>query len=94
MLLRTNKIEVKYLDVVLAVKDLSINVEEGKVVSLLGANGSGKSTTLKAISGVLTVDDGKLTEGTIEFNGRRIDRYDPETIARLGICHVIQGHPV
>lgn len=94
MLLQVTKIEVKYLGVVLALKDLTIRVDSGKVVALLGSNGSGKSTTLKAISGVLATEDGKLTEGTIEFDGMRIDRYNPETIARLGICHVMQGHPV
>jgi branched-chain amino acid transport system ATP-binding protein len=94
MLLKVNKIEVKYLGVVLAVKDLTMQVEVGRVVVLLGSNGSGKSTTLKAISGVLATEDGKLTQGTIEFDGHRIDRNDPETIARLGICHVMQGHPV
>lgn len=94
VLLQVNKIEVKYLGVVLALKDLTIRVDSGKVVAILGGNGSGKSTTLKAISGVLATEDGKLTEGTIELNGQRIDRYNPEAIARLGICHVMQGHPV
>jgi len=94
MLLQANKIEVKYLGVVLALKDLTIRIDSGKVIALLGNNGSGKSTTLKAISGVLATEDGKLTEGTIELDGQRIDRYNPETIARLGICHVMQGHPV
>jgi branched-chain amino acid transport system ATP-binding protein len=89
-----DNIEVIYLDVVLALTEVSMQVEEGNIVVLLGNNGSGKSTTLKAISGVLATEDGKLNRGKIELDGRRIDKLNPEQIARLGICHVLQGHPV
>jgi branched-chain amino acid transport system ATP-binding protein len=94
MLLEVNSIEVKYLGVVLALKDLSLRLESGRVGALLGGNGAGKSTTLKSISGVLATEDGKITDGSISFEGRRIDRNNPERNARLGICHVLQGHPV
>lgn len=93
-MLKLNKIKAVYSDVVLALTEVSMLVEDGSIVALLGSNGSGKSTTLKSISGVLQTEDGKLTEGTIEFDGRRIDKLNPEKIARLGICHVLQGRSV
>jgi len=90
-MLKLNKIKAVYSDVVLALTEVSMLVEEGSIVALLGSNGSGKSTTLKSISGVLRTEYGKLTEGTIEFDGKRIDKLNPEKIAKLGICHVLQG---
>jgi branched-chain amino acid transport system ATP-binding protein len=87
-------IEAIYLDVVLALTEVSIKIEDGSIVVLLGNNGSGKSTTLKSISGVLSTEEGKINEGKIELDGKRIDKKNPEQIARLGICHVLQGHPV
>ena len=70
-MLELKKIKAVYSDVVLALDDVSLTLEQGSVVVLLGSNGSGKSTTLKSISGVLKVEDGELTEGTIELGGRR-----------------------
>jgi branched-chain amino acid transport system ATP-binding protein len=89
-----NDIEAIYLDVVLALTEISMKIEDGSVVVLLGNNGSGKSTTLKSISGVLATENGELNSGTVELDGKRIDRLNPEQVARLGICHVLQGHPV
>jgi branched-chain amino acid transport system ATP-binding protein len=85
-----SSIEAVYGGVVLALSDVSLKIEKGQIVVLLGANGSGKSTTLKSISGVLKTEEGKLTSGSIEFEGKRIDNRNPEDIARLGICHVLQ----
>ncbi len=93
-MLTLNNIKAVYSDVVLALSEVSIVVNEGSVIVLLGSNGAGKSTTLKSISGVLRIEDGKLTEGTIELDGRRIDKLTPEQIARLGVCHVLQGRSV
>jgi branched-chain amino acid transport system ATP-binding protein len=93
-MLEVKNIKSVYSDVVLAVSDVSLSVGEGRIVALIGSNGSGKSTTLKSISGVLSTEDGKVTEGTIEFNGKRIDTLEPERIARLGICHVLQGRSI
>ena len=69
-----------------AIHGLAMDVQAGQVVSLLGANGSGKSTILKAISGLKTP-----TEGEIRFEGARIDGMKPETIVRLGVGSVLEG---
>jgi len=89
-----DNIEVVYSDVILALTEVSMRIEDGSIAVLLGSNGSGKSTTLKSISGVLSTEDGKLTEGKIELDGKRIDKLDPENIARLGVCHMLQGRSV
>jgi branched-chain amino acid transport system ATP-binding protein len=91
-MLRLNSIEVIYSDVILVLKGVSLEVLPGKIVALLGANGAGKTTTLKAISGILRTEEGEVTDGSIEFEGRRIDRLDPEEIVRLGIVQVMEGH--
>jgi len=93
-MLKIDKIKVVYSGVVLALNEVSMVVPEGNIVALIGSNGSGKSTTLKSISGVLATEDGKVTEGTIMLDGKRIDRLAPEQIARMGICHVLQGRSV
>ena len=93
-MLRLNNVQVIYSDVILVLKGLSLDVEEGKIVALLGANGAGKTTTLKAISGLLKTEDGAVTDGSIEFLGRRIDGRDPEAICRLGIVQVMEGRKV
>ena len=68
-LLKVNNIEVIYNDVILVLKGLSLKVYEGQIVSLLGANGAGKTSTLKAISGLLKTEEGEVTDGIIEFEG-------------------------
>jgi len=93
-MLRLNNIQVVYGGVVLALSKVTLKIEPGQIVVLLGNNGSGKSTTLKSISGVLKTEEGKLTEGSIEFEGQRIDNQTPESVARLGICHVLQERSV
>jgi len=93
-MLRLNNIQVIYSDVILVLKGLSLEVAEGQIVALLGANGAGKTTTLKAISGLLKTEDGRVTDGSIEFMGRRIDGLDPEDICRRGIVQVMEGRKV
>ncbi len=90
-MLKINNIEVIYSDVILVLRGISLSVEQGQVVSLLGANGAGKSTTLKAISGLLLREDGAVTRGNIEFDGQRLDRMAPEEVTRLGIVQVLEG---
>ena len=77
-LLSVNNIEVIYDDVILVLKGMSLTVDEGKIVALLGANGAGKTTTLKAISGLLKTEEGEVTDGTIEFDGKKINGWEPE----------------
>lgn len=90
-MLQLNNIEVMYNKVLLVLRGVSISLENGDVIALLGGNGAGKSTTLKAISGLLKVELGEVTRGNITFNEERIDRKDPEAIANLGIRQVIEG---
>ncbi len=93
-MLKLNNVEVIYNDVILVLKGLSLEVPEGAIVTLLGANGAGKSTTLKAISGLLKAEEGEVTDGTIEFLGERINGRDPEEIVRRGIFQVMEGRRV
>jgi branched-chain amino acid transport system ATP-binding protein len=90
-LLDVNNIEVVYDHVILVLKGVSIAVPDGGIVALLGANGAGKSTTLKAISNLVRVERGAVTRGTIEFAGRRLDTCDPADIVRRGVVQVMEG---
>lgn len=94
LILKINNIEVKYHEVILVLKGVSIEIPKGKIVALLGANGAGKSTTLKAVSGLLKHEDGQVTDGSIEFAGERIDKLAAEKIAKRGIVQVIEGRRV
>jgi len=89
--LSLNNIEVIYSNVILVLRGVSLEVPEGKIVALLGANGAGKSTTLKAISGLLHTQEGEVTRGSIDLEGKRIDRLPAEDIVRLGIVQVLEG---
>lgn len=93
-ILSLNNVEVIYDDVILVLKGMSLEVREGQIVALLGGNGAGKSTTLKAISGLLKGEEGKVTDGSIHFMGERIDNTDPEGIVRKGIFQVMEGRRV
>jgi len=93
-MLKVNNIEVIYSDVILVLRGVSLSLDEGQIVSILGANGAGKSTTLKAISGLLSTQEGEVTRGGIEFEGERIDHLPPDEIVRRGIVQVLEGRPV
>jgi len=93
-LLKVNNIEVIYDHVILVLKGVSLEVPEGGVVALLGANGAGKSTTLKAISNLLRAERGEVTKGTIEFQGARIDRTAAAEVVRRGMVQVMEGRRV
>ena len=93
-MLNLNNIEVTYLNVIRVLHGVSMNVEEGRIVALLGANGAGKSTTLKAISGLLHAEEGEVTDGSIIWDERRIDRYNAEQIGKLGIIQALEGRHV
>jgi branched-chain amino acid transport system ATP-binding protein len=93
-MLQINNIEVIYMNVIQVLRGVSLAVGDGKIVALLGANGAGKTTTLKAVSGMLRTEEGEVTDGSIDFDGRRIDRYGPEGVAALGISQVMEGRRV
>ncbi|MBN2515058.1 MAG: ABC transporter ATP-binding protein [Deltaproteobacteria bacterium] len=90
-LLQLNNISVVYSDVIQVLKGVSLLVEQNKIVSLLGSNGAGKTTTLKAISGLLKPENGKVTDGTLMYEGKEIQNSAPEDITRMGIIQVLEG---
>jgi branched-chain amino acid transport system ATP-binding protein len=93
-MLKVNNIEVSYMGVIQVLHGVSLEVGDGKIVALIGANGGGKTTTLKAISGLLKTEQGEITSGSVFFNDRRIDRFEPEDIAQMGISQVMEGRRV
>jgi len=92
--LEVNNIEVVYNKVVQALRGLSLAVPRGEIVALLGSNGAGKSTTLKAISNLLPLEDGLLASGSIRFNGQDTARLAPQQLVRGGVSHVMEGRHV
>jgi branched-chain amino acid transport system ATP-binding protein len=90
-MLELENVEVKYLNTILVLKGVNLELHEGSLVCLLGANGAGKSTTLKAISGLLRTEEGAVTDGAIRYNGESIHNSYPEDIAALGILQVVEG---
>jgi branched-chain amino acid transport system ATP-binding protein len=90
-LLALNNVEVIYDHVILVLKGVSLQVEEGNIVALLGANGAGKSTTLKAISNLLHAERGEVTKGSIELSGERVDQLNPSDLVKRGVVQVMEG---
>jgi branched-chain amino acid transport system ATP-binding protein len=90
-LLMVNNIEVIYDHVILVLKGVSLQVPDGRIVALLGANGAGKSTTLKAISNLLRAERGEVTKGSVEFDGERIDQLNPSAVVKRGGVQVMEG---
>ncbi|TWI58878.1 ABC transporter ATP-binding protein [Halalkalibacter nanhaiisediminis] len=94
-MLRVQNIEVVYSKMILVLKGTSLEVPKGKIVALLGSNGAGKSTTLKAISGLLKGEGGQITDGFIEFEGEKISaNVDPDSIVKKGIFQSMEGRRV
>ncbi len=87
-LLTVDKLEVVYHRAITAVQGVSLRVQAGQIVAILGTNGAGKTTSLRAISGFLGIDDARVTDGSITFKGRRIENHPPHAITRLGIVLV------
>jgi branched-chain amino acid transport system ATP-binding protein len=92
--LEVNNIEVIYNKVVQALRGLSLAVPRGQIVALLGSNGAGKSTTLKAVSRLLELEDGRLESGSIRFNGQDVGALAPQQLVRHGLSHVMEGRRV
>jgi branched-chain amino acid transport system ATP-binding protein len=93
-ILSVNNIEVIYEHVILVLKGVSLEVPCGGIVSLLGANGAGKSTTLKAISNLLKAERGEVTKGSIEFEGVRTDRMSASDVVKRGVVQVMEGRRI
>jgi branched-chain amino acid transport system ATP-binding protein len=90
-ILDVTNIEVVYDHVILVLKGVSLTVPKGSIVALLGANGAGKSTTLKAISNLIRAERGDVTKGSIEFDGERVERLTPNDLVRRGCIQVMEG---
>jgi branched-chain amino acid transport system ATP-binding protein len=90
-LLKVNNIEVIYEHVILVLKGVSLDVSAGGIVSLLGANGAGKTTTLKAISNLVKAERGEVTKGTVEFEGKRIDKMYAPAVVKMGLIQIMEG---
>lgn len=93
-LLSVNNIEVVYNKVVLVLRGMSIRVGDGGITALLGANGAGKSTALKAVSGLLHSEDGAITRGEIIYGGEKISDKPPDAIVRGGVFQVMEGRRI
>ena len=93
-MLAVRNVEVVYDDVVLTLRGMSLDVGHGEIVALLGANGAGKTTLLRAVTGLLPVHRGKITKGSVELEGTRIDKLDAPKIVRRGIAQVMEGRRV
>src|SRR5262249_60306624 len=90
-ILTLNNVEVVYDHVILVLKGVSLEVERGGIVALLGANGAGKSTTLKAISNLLHAERGEVTKGSIVFDGEEVKARAPNELVRRGCIQVMEG---
>jgi branched-chain amino acid transport system ATP-binding protein len=93
-MLRLSQLQVRYDRTGLALDGVSLEVPEGHIVALLGSNGSGKTTTLKAISGLLRHDGGRVTGGSVDLEGNNIARLEAADIVRRGVFHVMEGRRV
>ena len=92
--LEVTNIEVRYQGSILVLKNISFTVGDGEVVALLGSNGAGKTTTLKSISSLIQAEEGRVTEGQIQFLGAPIQNQDPVSTVRRGLVQVMEGRRV
>jgi len=92
--LAVQNLEVVYDDVVLALRGVSLAVPDGRIVALLGANGGGKSTLLRALSGLLDVHNGEIRKGQVTLDDASVGHLRPSALARRGIKHVLEGRRV
>src|SRR5437868_13985630 len=90
-ILSVNNIEVIYNHVILVLKGVSLSVQQGGIVALLGAKGAGKTTTLTAISNLLQSERGEVTKGSIVFDGEEVQARSPNELVRRGCVQVMEG---
>ena len=93
-LLSVNNIEVVYHPFIMVLKGISLKVESGSITTILGPNGAGKTTLLRAVSGVIKLYRGRVTRGSINFLGERIENKEPDKISRKGVVYVAEGRQV
>jgi branched-chain amino acid transport system ATP-binding protein len=93
-ILAVQNLEVVYSDVILVLRGVSLSVPRGGIVALLGANGAGKTTILRAITGLLGIHRGRITKGTVTLDGAAIHRLDAPSIVRHGLAQVMEGRRV
>lgn len=93
-LIEIDNIEVRYDRHFLAIQGVSMTVAEGDVVVLLGPNGAGKSTILKTISGLLSTERGRVTRGSVTFDGDRVENADPQEMVNRGVTHVLEDRRI
>jgi len=94
IILDVSNIEVIYNKTVQVLRGLSLEVPRGQIVALLGSNGAGKSTVLKAVSRLLEIEDGAVTSGKIRFDGTDIATLQPHSLVRHGLFHVMEGRRI
>ena len=91
VLLKVNNIEVVYNHIILVLRGVSLNVHQGGITALLGGNGAGKSTTLKAISNLLHSERGEVTKGSITYKDQSIMHENPSNMVKKGVIQVMEG---
>jgi branched-chain amino acid transport system ATP-binding protein len=93
-MLHINNLEVVYSDIILVLRGISLAVPDGAIIAFLGSNGAGKSTTLRAVSGLMPYEDGEIKKGTVTWDETPIHKLAPQEIVRMGITHVPEGRRV
>lgn len=91
VIVQMDQVQVLYEQAILAVRDVSLQVRQGEIVALLGANGAGKSTSLKAISNLLRAERGEVVKGRIFYRGNDVTRSDPGDLVNAGLVQVLEG---
>jgi branched-chain amino acid transport system ATP-binding protein len=94
IILSVNSVEVVFNEVILVLRGLNLEAKRGRITALLGTNGAGKSTTLKAITNLLAMEDGEVTRGSIEYEGESIVHVSPENLVKKGIFLVMEGRGI
>ncbi|MDC0051149.1 ABC transporter ATP-binding protein [Acidimicrobiaceae bacterium] len=93
-MLAIENLEVVYQDVILVLRGVSLEIKKGEIVALLGSNGAGKTTVIRSITGLLDVQNGDITKGSISVDGEDITNLNPSKIVEKGIAQVLEGRRI